>query len=326
MSWRCLTILVCWLAIAWPNAVTAQPQTRIARIGFLIPGSQEAYSQYLSQFVAGLRDLGYSENKNVTLDVRWANGQLDRLPALAAELVKSKVDVLVVSSATAAIAAQKATDRIPIVQASGGDPIVSGVADTYARPQRNLTGISNLAEDLSEKSLEKLLLMAPYLKRVGVMINPGNAAHNYRLTEIRQAASILGVHAIALTASPAHLDQAFETVVVDDIGGLIVLSDGTFLTERRKIIDHMAKARVPAIYQIREFVLDGGMMSYGINIGANYRRAAALVVRILRGTRPADLPIERPAKFELLINLKTVEALGRKVPRLLLSSADTIVE
>jgi putative ABC transport system substrate-binding protein len=326
MSMRYFSVLFCLVAFVWPDAVNAQQRARIAQIGILLPGSQEAYSQYLSQFVEGLRDLGHVPKKSFVLHPRWANGQLDRLPALATELVESKVDVLVVSSSGAAVAAQKATAKIPIVQASGGDPIVSGVAATYARPQGNVTGISNLAEELSEKTLEKLLLLAPNVRRVGVMINPDNVAHQHRLIEIRRAADVLRVHAIALIVPPANLEQVFDTITADDIGGLIVLSDATFLTERRKIIDLAAKAHVPAIYQIREFVFDGGLMSYGINIGANYRRAATLVDRILKGATPAELPIERPARFELVINLKTVEALGRKVPRILLTSADTIVE
>jgi putative ABC transport system substrate-binding protein len=326
MSMRYFSVLFCLIAFAWPTVVSAQQRTRTAEIGILLPGSEEAYSQYLSEFVEGLRDLGHVHKKTFVLHPRWANGQLDRLPALATELVESKVDVLVVSSSGAAVAAQKATAKIPIVQASGGDPIVSGVAATYARPQGNVTGISNLAEELSEKSLEKLLLLAPNVRRVGVMINPSNVAHQHRLIEIRRAADVLRVHAIALIAPPANLEQVFDTISADDIGGLIVLSDATFLTERRKIIDLAAKAHVPAIYQIREFVFDGGLMSYGINIGANYRRAATLVDRILKGATPAELPIERPARFELVINLKTVEALGRKIPRILLTSADTIVE
>ena len=222
-------------------------------------------------------------------------------------------------------AAQKVTSTIPIVQASGGDPVISGIADTYSHPQRNVTGISNLAEELSQKSIEKLLQLAPNVRRVGVLVNPKNVAHQHRLNEIREAANVMRIHPIALVASPADLGQTFS-IITEDIGGLIVLSDGTFLTERRRIIDYAAKACVPAIYQIREFVFDGGLMSYGINIGANYRRAATLVDRILRGARPADLPIERPAKFELAINLKTVEALGRQVARTLLMSADTVVE
>ena len=326
MSMRYFSVLFCLVAIAWPHASNAQQRARMAEIGILLPGSEEAYSQYLSQFVEGLRDLGHVHKKTFVLHPRWANGQLDRLPALATELVESKVDVLVVSSSGAAVAAQKATAKIPIVQASGGDPIVSGVAATYARPQGNVTGISNLAEELSEKSLEKLLLLAPNVRRVGIMINPDNVAHQHRLVEIRRAADVLRVHAIALIAPSANLEQVFDTITADDIGGLIVLSDATFLTERRKIINLAAKAQVPAIYQIREFVFDGGLMSYGINIGANYRRAATLVDRILKGATPAELPIERPARFELVINLKTVEALGRKLPKILLTSADTIVE
>lgn len=320
------TALGLCLALAWPPAVTAEQKSRIAQIGFLLPGSQEAYSYYLSEFMAGLRALGYQQQRNFIFRPRWANGRLDRLPSLATELVQSNVDVLVVSSSGAAIAARGATDTIPIVQASGGDPVVNHLAASYSRPEGNVTGISNLAEELSEKTLEKLVQLAPRIGRVGVLINPENASHQPRLMEIREAAVVLRVHAVALTTRKTNLDQIFDTIASEDIGGLIVLSDAMFLTERHKIIEYAAKARVPTIYQIREFVFDGGLMSYGINIGASYRRAATLVDRILKGAKPADLPVERPSKFEFIINLKTARALGRTVPRVLLAGADSVVD
>jgi putative ABC transport system substrate-binding protein len=318
--------LLFYIAIAGPQVAIAQQAGSLPRIGLLIPGSPDAYSQYVSQFMLGLKELEKIEDRDFFLDIRWAGGNLDQLSKLATELVDSKVDVLVVSSAGAAVAAQKATTSIPIVQASGGDPVVSGVATSFPRPGGNLTGISNMAEDLSGKSLERLLLMAPDVSRVGILINPNNPAHASRLAEIRQASTVLHVQAVSLPVSRNSLDQLFAKIVEDDIGALMVLSDGMFLTDRRSIIDRVAKARIPAIYQIREFVFDGGLMSYGINIGANYRRAAALVVRILKGAKPADLPIERPFHMELVINLKTAEELGRKVPRQLLIGADKFVE
>ena len=243
MSMRYFSVLFCLVAFAWPPVVNAQQRTRTAEIGILLPGSEEAYSQYLSQFVEGLRDLGHVHKKTFVLHPRWANGQLDRLPALANELVESKVDVLVVSSSGAAVAAQKATAKIPIVQASGGDPIVSGVAATYARPQGNVTGISNLAEELSEKSLEKLLLLAPNVRRVGIMINPDNVAHQHRLIEIRRAADVLRVHAIALIAPPANLEQVFDTITTDDIGGLIVFQTQRFLRSGARLLILRPKLR-----------------------------------------------------------------------------------
>ena len=318
--------LFCCIAIAWPQLVIAQQPTRPARIGFLIPGSHDAYDYYLSQFVQGLRDLGRFEDRDFVLETRWANGHLNRLPMLATELVDSKVDVLVVSSSGAAVAARKATATVPIVQASGGDPVLSGLAASMARPGGNVTGISNLAEDLSAKVLEKLLLIAPNVSRIGILINADNPAHERRLAEIRQAARIFRVDPVAIDSPSDGLDRAFATVVQKDIGALIVLSDGMFLTDRRTIIDRVAKVRLPALYQIREFVFEGGLMSYGINIGANYRRSATLVDRILRGTKPSELAIERPSKLELVINTKTAKALGREVPRILLCCADTIID
>src|SRR5262245_7321932 len=319
-------VLVWCIVIAWPQFVIAQQTARVARIGFLIPGSHDAYDYYLSQFMQGMKDLGKLENRDFVLDTRWADGHLDRLQMLATELVASKVDVLVVSSSGAAIAARKATASIPIIQASGGDPVLSGLAASAARPGGNVTGISNLAEDLSSKVLEKLLLMAPGVSRVGILVNADNPAHKLRLAEIRQAAGIFRVDAVGINSPSEGLDQAFAAVVQQDVGALIVLSDGMFLTDRRSIIDRVAKVRLPALYQIREFVFEGGLMSYGINIGANYRRSAVLVDRILKGAKPSDLAIERPSRLELVINTKTAKALGREVPRMLLCCADTIVD
>jgi len=274
----------------------------------------------------GMKDLGKLENRDFVLDTRWADGHLDRLQMLAAELVASKVDVLVVSSPGAAVAARKVTDSVPIVQASGGDPVLSGLAASMARPGGNVTGISNLAEDLSGKVLEKLLLMAPDVSRIGVLINADNPAHERRFAEIRGAASTFRVDAVGISSPSNALDQTFADVVQHRVGALIVLSDGMFLTDRRSIVDRVAKVRLPALYQIREFVFDGGLMSYGINIGSNYRRSAALVDRILKGAKPSDLAIERPSKLELVINTKTAKALGREVPRILLCCADTIID
>jgi putative ABC transport system substrate-binding protein len=317
---------VSYLVFASAHSVSAQEQGRPTSVGVLIPGSQEAYSRYLTQFVEGLTQFGYFENKNLVLHVRWADGNLSRLPALAEELVQRNVDVLVVSSAGAAIAAHNATIKIPIVQASGGDPIMSGVTATYAHPQGNVTGISNMAEELSQKSLEKLLLMAPNVRRIGVTVNPDNPAHTQRMAEIRRASEIRHIQAVPLTMALSDLDRTFDDVLRNDIGAAIVLSDGTFLTNRRKIIEQVAKVRIPTIYQIREFVFDGGLMSYGINIGANYRQAASLVDQILKGTKPADIPVQRATKYELVINLKTAQALSLTVPRLLLASADSVIE
>ena len=319
-------VLVWCIVIAWPQLVIAQQTARVARIGFLIPGSHDAYDYYLSQFMQGMKDLGKLENRDFVLDTRWADGHLDRLQMLAAELVASKVDVLVVSSPGAAVAARKVTDSVPIVQASGGDPVLSGLAASMARPGGNVTGISNLAEDLSGKVLEKLLLMAPDVSRIGVLINADNPAHERRFAEIRGAASTFRVDAVGISSPSNALDQTFADVVQHRVGALIVLSDGMFLTDRRSIVDRVAKVRLPALYQIREFVFDGGLMSYGINIGSNYRRSAALVDRILKGAKPSDLAIERPSKLELVINTKTAKALGREVPRILLCCADTIID
>jgi putative ABC transport system substrate-binding protein len=326
MRLRRFTILLAWTTVAWPQPVTAQQPSHAPHIGFLLPGSPDAYGGYVAAFLQGLSELGRVEGQNFVLDLRWAYGRLDRLPALAAELVEQKVEIMVVSSAGAAIAARKASTTIPIVQASGGDPVVSGVAESLARPGGNVTGMSNVAEDLSGKVLELLLQMAPGVSRFGVLVNPSNPTHDRRVANLRQAASVLRVEADAITASePAGLDEAFEKIVRNDIGAMVVLSDGMFLTHRHRIVELMGKARVPAIYQIRAFVTDGGLMSYGINIGDNYLRAAVFVDRILKGAKPADLPIQHPTTYELVINLKTAEALGQIVPPTLLVYANEII-
>jgi putative ABC transport system substrate-binding protein len=323
---RALCMLLCCMAVLWPQVVIAQQASRVPRIGFLMPGSQESYARYLAAFVQGLRELGKLENRDYFLDPRWADGQLDRLPLLATELVDRKIDVLVVSSAGAAIAARNATTTLPIVQASGGDPVLSGLAASLRDPKGNLTGISNLAEDLSAKSLEQLLHMVPGVTRVGVLVNPLNKVHQRRLDEVQRAASMFHVEVHPVMASPATLDQAMAALGHEDIGALVVLSDGTFLTHRHRIIEGVAKAGLPAIYQIREFVLDGGLMSYGINIAANYRRSAAFVDRILKGAKPADLPIEHPARIELVVNMRTAKELGRAVPASVIGRADEVIE
>jgi ABC transporter substrate binding protein len=209
---RALCTLLCCMALVWPQVSIAQQSSRVPRIGFLMPGSQESYAKYLAAFVQGLRELGRLENRDYFLDPRWADGQLDRLPLLATELVDRKIDVLVVSSAGAAIAARNATTTLPIVQASGGDPVLSGLAASLRDPKGNLTGISNLAEDLSAKSLEQLLHMVPGLMRVGVLVNPLNKVHQSRLAEVQRAASMFHVEAHPVMASPTTLDQAIATL------------------------------------------------------------------------------------------------------------------
>ena len=293
---------------------------------FLLPGSANSHGAYLAVFMQRIRELGYVEARNVNVDVRWAEGSLDRLSLLATELVERNVDVIVTGSAPATVAAQQATTRIPIVQAGGGDPTRSGAADTLARPGGNVTGAQR-DEELGGKLLELLLLMVPAISRVDVLINSNNPVTERQFANMQEVSAALRV-VTRLIATPevATLGDALAKVSRSETSGLIVPSDPMYLSNSRRIVELVSKARLPAIYPFRQFVADGGLMSYGVDLNYNFRRAAAFVDRILKGTQSADLPIEQPTKFELVINLKTAKALGLTVPQTLLATADEVIE
>ena len=310
-------------------AAEAQQAAKIARIGYL--GRDIAPARHLPEaFLQGLTDLGYVEGRNVVIEYRDAEGKSERLPALAAELVALKVDVIVAASIQPALAAKQATRTLPIVFASVGDPVSSGLVTSLARPGGNVTGLSFLAPELVGKHLELLKQAVPGVSRVAVLWQPGFLGERMEkdlLSRAEAAAQALGVRTQFVEArAPADFDRAFSEMTRARAAALTVLSSSMFLGERRRLVDLAAKHRLPAEYPYREFVDAGGLMSYGANIADLYRRAATYVDKILKGAKPADLPVEQPTKFELVINLKAVKALGLTIPQSVLSRADEVIQ
>jgi putative ABC transport system substrate-binding protein len=307
----------------------AQQAAKIARIGYL--ATNLAVTPHLREaFRQGLRDLGYVEGRNVVIEYRDAEVKPERLPALAAELVALKVDVIVAPTTPAALAAKQATRTLPIVFAFAADPVTSGLVTSLARPGGNVTGLSLLTPELVGKCLEHLKQAVPGVSRVAVLQQPGALGERTEkdmLKEAEGAARALGVQLQVVEArGPADFDRAFSDMARARAGALIVLSGAMFFNERRRLVDLAAKNRLPATYLVREFVDAGGLMSYGASLADNLRRAATHVDKILKGAKPADLPVEQPTKFELVINLKTAKALRLTIPQSLLRQADQVIE
>ncbi len=315
--------------VAAPLAAEAQQAAKIARIGYLA-GNLAAAPRLEEAFRQGLRDLGYVEGRNVVIEYRDAEGKLERLPALAAELVALKVDVIVAPSTPAALAAKQATRTLPIVFAVAADPVASGLVTSLARPGGNVTGLSILAPELVGKRLELLTQAVPGVSRVAVLWQPGGLGERTEkdmLKGAEVAARALGVRLQFVEArGPADFDRAFSDMTRARAGALTVLASTMFFSERRRLVDLAAKNRLPAVYPWREYVDAGGLMSYGPNIADLFRRAATYVDKILKGAKPADLPVEQPTKFELVINLKTAKALGLTIPPSVLGRADEVIQ
>ena len=293
-------------AAALPFAAHAQ-QEKNARIGLLSPFSRSATALWHEAFRQGLHNLGWIEGKNILIEYRYADGRAEILPELAADLVRLKVDVIVASISTDALAVRDATRTIPIVMASGGDPIASGLAESLARPGGNITGLSQLAPALGAKRLELLKESVPALFRIAVLWNPRNPASSSTLSwnEMQGPARQLGVQLHSLEVqSSTEFDQAFESATKAGAGALVITPDPLFAGNVKQIADRATKNRLPSIFHLREFAESGGLMSYGIDRSDQFRRAATYVDKILKGAQPADLPIEQPTKFELVINLK----------------------
>jgi putative ABC transport system substrate-binding protein len=312
-----------------PLAAGAQQAAKVARIGYLVPNL--TVNPHLHEaFREGLRDLGYVEGGNLVIESRDAEGKLKRLPALAAELVALKVDVIVVPSTAPALAAKQATRTLPIVFASAADPVTSGLVTSLARPGGNVTGSSILAPELVGKCLEQLKQAVPGVSRVAVLWHPGGQGERTEkdmLKGAEVAARALGVRLLFVEArGPADFDRAFSDMTRARAGALTALPSVMFILERRRLVDLAAKNRLPAVYPWRDFVDAGGLMSYGPDLAVMFRRAATYVDKILKGAKPADLPVEQPTKFEMVINLKTAKALGLTIPPSLLRRADEIIQ
>jgi putative ABC transport system substrate-binding protein len=324
------TVLVLLALGAAPLAVEAQQAAKVARIGYLSSGLS-SNPHLRDAFLQGLRDLGYVEGRNVVIAYRDAEGKLERVPALAAELVALKVDVIFVAGGTrVTLAAMQATKTLPIVFTGVGDPVESGLVTSLARPGGNVTGLSGLGPELVGKRLELLKQAVPGVDRVAVLFLPGALGERTdkdMLTGADVAARALGVRLQFVEARGAdEFARAFADMGSARAGALTVLPSNRFLREHRRLVDLAAKNRLPAVYTSREFVDAGGLMSYGANEPDLFRRAAIYVDKILKGAKPGDLPVEQPTKFELVINLKTAKALGLTIPQSVLAHADEVIQ
>jgi putative ABC transport system substrate-binding protein len=278
-------------------------------------------------FRLGLRDLGWVEGKNISIEYRYAEGRSVRLPDLAADLVRLKVDIIVASATTAALAAQKATRAIPIVVAAGGDPVASGLGESLARPGGNVTGLSTMAQELGGKRLELLKEIVPKLSRVAVLWNPQSTASQLGWKEIQLPARQLGIQLHSLEVrSPNDFDKAFEDATRARAGALFLTGEPVINTNLKRIADVAAKSRLPSISHRSEFADAGGLLTYGPDRADMHRRAATYVDKILKGAKPADLPVEQPTRFELVVNMKTAKALGITIPQSVLFRADRVIE
>jgi putative ABC transport system substrate-binding protein len=320
-----LTLCVMLFALCFP-AVAQRPK-KVPRIGFLIAATRDTQSARTEAFRQGLRELGYIEGQNVAVEYRYAEGKTDRLPELAADLVRLQVDVIVASNNIVARAASNATKIIPIVIASGADPVAAGLVVSLARPGGNVTGLTNVTTDLGVKRLELLKEIVPRLTRVAVLPSPGSLG--LELKEMRAAAPSLKIQLHMLEVRVADdLERAFEGATKVGAGALAVTADptGLFVANQKQIVELAAKKRLPAIYTSSTYVNAGGLMSYAANDLENYRRAAVYVDKILKGTKVADLPIERPKKFEFIINLKAAKQIGLTIPPHVLARADRVIK
>jgi len=299
----------------------------VPRIGFLGNSTAALEANLVGPFREGLREFGYVEGRNILIDYRWAEGKYERFPALIAELIALKVDVIVTAGTPASLAVKKATTSIPLVMAAVGDPIGVGLVASLARPGGNATGLSAIAPELEGKRLELLREVVSKLSHIAVLWNPDNPLHAGSLKETRAAAQVLGIKVQLLGVRVSEdFPAAFAAILRERPGALLVLADRIFLHNRARIVDFEAKHRLPGVYAYRELVEAGGLMSFGPSYAGMHRRAAYYVDKILKGAKPADLPVEQPTRFELLINLKTAKALGLTIPQSLLLRADEVIQ
>jgi putative tryptophan/tyrosine transport system substrate-binding protein len=313
--------------LAAPRAAETQPATRTCRVGVLWFTFPSVSAPFFEAFRDGLRELGYVEGQNIVFEQRWAERNPHRYPELAAELVRLKVDMVVAGNFESARVARDASGTIPIVLTAGGDPLRAGLVPSLARPGGNITGLSELGPDLAPKLLQLLKEAVPRLAKVAILWDPSNPSQSPTRQESESASRLLGSVIMSLeVAVPDDFERAFGAVTRQRPDALIVYTTPIMYSHRMQIVDFVARRGLPAMYSAREFVDAGGLMSYGPNLQALFRRAATYVDRIVKGAKPGDLPIEQPTKFELMINLKTAKALGLMIPASLLQRADQVIE
>jgi putative ABC transport system substrate-binding protein len=320
-------LVLCTILFANCGSAEAQQPKRISHIGALFPGYPATYSPRTTAFLQGLQELGYVDGKNLMIEWRWAEDKVERLPDLAVELVRFNPEVIITNGTPAIKALQNATRAIPVVMAAVGDPVGIGLVASLGRPGGNLTGLSVLAPQLDEKRLELLKEVVPGLSGLAVILNPTNPVSRPELQNTQDAARALRLRTepILEVMDLNSLDQAFTKLNRDRIRAVLLLTDPIFFSMRGQIVEYAAKSRLPAVYVDSAFPDAGGLMSYGPNIPDLYRRAAMYVDKILKGTKPADLPVEQPTKFELVINLKTAKQIGLVIPPNVLARADKVI-
>jgi putative ABC transport system substrate-binding protein len=316
------------LAVTWPPALRAQPQPKMPVVGYLSGFSSTVFPPLLAAFRAGLAAEGYVENRNVVIEYRWADGQYGRLPSLAADLVRQEVAVIAATGVTASgVAAKGATTSIPIVFATGGDPVNLGLVTSLNRPTGNLTGVSWLSNTMAPKRLELLRELVPQAKTIGFLINPANPVVTTEAADVKVAADALGLRVHIGKASTAdEIDIAFADIVRAGVDALFIGGDPFFATRRVQLTILAARHGLPLCSDSRSNVEAGGLMSYGANTVEMYREVGHYTGRILKGEKPADLPVQQLTKFELVLNLRTAKTLGLEIPPKLLALADEVIE
>jgi putative ABC transport system substrate-binding protein len=310
-----LTLLGGASAAAWPLAARAQQPRKNWRVGILDPAPEELSAANIAALQNGLRELGYLSGRDLEIDYRSTDGRYESLPDLAFELVRLKPDLILVRGTPQTMAVKKATTTIPVVMAAVADPVGSGIVSSLPHPGGNITGLSTFGTEVEAKRVELLKEMVPGLTRIGMLLNVSNSASGTQLGEVQRAARILGIEVRRLDVrNAADVGLAFETAMAEGLQALIIAIDTLILTNRGQIIRLAAERKLPAVYASREFVLDGGLMSYGVSYPQLYYRAASFVDKIFKGARPSDIPVEQPTQIELVLNLKTARALGLTVP------------
>jgi putative ABC transport system substrate-binding protein len=313
--------------LAAPLAAEAQQAGRISRVGWLAPGPAPAGGPMLHALREGLRELGYADGQSIQFESRWAEGRIDRLPTLAEDLVRLKVEVIFAWGYPSIMAAKRATATIPIVFLTHFDPVESGFVASLARPGGNVTGRTFMSPDLAAKRLQLLREIVPGVSYIALMANTAHSGTQSMLAHFESSAQALGVRLeIVEPQSPDEFEGAYASITRKGVGALHVNLDPLFMENRRRLIQLAMTHRLPVTYDVRQFVEGGGLMSYGPSVLGEVRRAAVQVARILKGAKPADLPVEQPTKFELVINLKTAKALGLTIPPALLQRADQVIE
>jgi putative tryptophan/tyrosine transport system substrate-binding protein len=313
--------------LAAPFSIFAQQQPpKVARIGLLEAAAASISTNRREALIAGLRELGYIDGKNIVIEYRWAEGNYERLPGLAMELVQMKVDVIVAAAPPAIRAAKQATSSIPIVMVRTGDPVSNKFVASLSRPGGNITGLSNVNDEVMKKYLELLRAAIPKLSRVAVLVNPGNPGHSAFLKSLQETENANGVKTSQLQAStPSEVDAAFASIKQARIGALIVLPDSFYQEQTKRIVELAAKQHLPTMFSTPQSVESGALMSYGQNDLEQYHRVAAFVDKILKGAKPGDIPVEQPTKFELAVNMRTAKAFGLTMQALKFR-ADKVIE